>query len=413
MRRASHKPEETADRPASERLFAENAAARIRAVRSIISLALLAGMLLSLKLWLPLARSFPRAPLIASTPQTVVPIIEYLLSALLMATLIILALAKRPAKYLLAAITLLVLLIVLDQMRLQPWVYQYLLLFIVIALFERQSIDEGASKLCLSILQLIVAALYFWSGVQKLNYSFNHEVLPQLVAPMEISLPQTQLSALGIGISLVEIFTGCGLLLGRVRKFCLPLALAMHASVLLLLVWQGHNSVVWAWNVALMLVLVILFRRSRISVWRTFADWRAGDHFSRLARILAVMYAVLPALSFWGYWDMYLSGALYSGNTAVAVVHVDRATNERLPEAARRQVFATKSGELMLPVHEWALAELNAPPYPEPRVFKEVARKVCEMAENREQTELIMKERPATLSGSYKVTRLSCSQLDE
>jgi hypothetical protein len=396
-------------------LLTDNAATRLAAMRTVISIALLSGIMLSLNLWFPTARTFPRAPLLIALPQAIVQPLEYLLSGLLVGALAALVFAKPPIKYLVAAIILLTLLVLLDQMRLQPWVYQYLLLLIVIALHNWQGRDEQSTRLSLSILQLIIATLYFWSGVQKLNYSFGHEVLPQLLAPLQNHLPLTnmQITLLGIGIALVEIFTGCGLLLKPTRKLCVWLALAMHGLVLVLLIGQGRNHVVWAWNAALMLTIPILFWRSETFIRQTFADWRASNRFGRAAQVLAISCAVLPTLSFWGWWDKYLSGALYSGNTAVAVVRVDKPLYEKLPETAKRQVFTTKSGEQMLPVFEWAMAELNVPPYPEPRVHKQIAREICKLAEDKSQVELIIKGSPAILDGSYKVTRMNCSQLEE
>jgi hypothetical protein len=130
-------------------------------------------------------------------------------------------------------------------------------------------------------------------------------------------------------------------------------------------------------------------------------------------RALALVCAVLPLLSFWGGWEMNLSGALYAGNKAVAVVRIDRPIYERLPEAARRHVFETKGGELMLPVFEWAMADLNVPPYPEPRAYKQIAREICGLTEDGGQVELIVKGRPAILDGSYTVSRMSCTELGD
>lgn len=375
--------------------------------------AMLCGMALSPGLWFRPDGSFPRAPLFKALPQSLVAPTEYVLAGLLIAALAWHALAGRPRRCLTAAVILLVLLVVLDQTRLQPWVYQYLLLLVVAALHGGRGRDERTEAQGLAASQLIVAALYFWGGVQKLNYSFLWEVVPQLLAPLRDHRPLAggQLAALGVGVALCEIFLGVGLLLKRTRRLCVCLALAMHVLVLGLLIWQGRNSVVWAWNAALMALVVILFRRGEASTRRTFADWGAG--VGRVSGALALGCAALPLLSFWGWWDMNLSGALYSGNKPVAVVRVDGGVYEKLPPTARRHVFETKSGELMLPVFEWAMADLNVPPYPEPRVFEQVTRELCELAEDRSRVELIMKERPAILDGSYAVSRMSCPKPGE
>ena len=65
-----------------------------------------------------------------------------------------------------------------------------------------------------------------------------------------------------------------------------------------------------------------------------------------------------------------------------------------------------------LPLFEWSMAELNVPPYPEPRVFRRLTNHVCKLAEGDNEVELVMKERPTILDGSYHVTRVSCAQLE-
>lgn len=415
MRQPVKSLKNTSGKAVSIRPFADKSHSRINRLRRIICAGLILGILLSFNLWFPLTRTFPRAPLLIALPQNIIPAVEYLLGGLLITSLTVLIFVKRPAKYLIAVVVLIGLLVLLDQMRLQPWVYQYLLLFIVLALHDRQSSDEQSTRLCIFALQLIVATLYLWSGAQKLNYSFSREVLPQLISPLQnyLSLTQRQMFVLGLGIASIEIFTGCGLLLKETRKLCVWLAIAMHALILGLLIWRGHNSVVWAWNAALMLTVITLFWRSDSHIGRVFDDWQVASTGGRVSLALAALYAVLPILSFWGWGDMYLSGALYSGNTSVAVMRVDERVSEKLPEVAKRQIFRTKGGERMLPLFEWSMAELNVPPYPEARVFKQLARHICKLAEDGSEIELIMKGRPSILDGSYKVTRINCSQLEE
>lgn len=313
------------------------------------------------------------------------------------------------------ALASLVLLALLDQMRWQPWVYQYLLLFIIIALHHSQGSDEQSTRLSLSLLQLIVAMLYLWSGVHKLNYSFIYQVLPQLLAPFQNYLPidRMPLVLLGICLALSEIFIGCGLLFQRTRKLAICLALVMHAVVLVLLIAKRYNTVVWPWNIALSFAVLILFWRSDTNIWQTCARWRECRTFERAAQVLAITVAVLPILSFWGWWDLYLSGALYSGKAPVAVVRVNERISEKLPETAKQQLFTTESNERMLPVFEWSLAALNVPPDPEARVFRQITREVCKLAQDNSEVELIIRESPDLLDGSYRVKRISCSQLAE
>lgn len=416
MRRTATSPPEEGHegRARVARLLTGDPAARLLALRRVVAAAFITGIALSHNLWFPTSRTFPRAPLLPSLPAVIVPAFEYLFGGLFVFSLAGLALSSCSTRCYYAALTSLALLVSFDQTRLQPWVYQYLLVLLVIALYGRLGSDGRAAR-CLPLLQVVVAMYYFWGGVQKLNYSFCHEVVPQLLTPFGnfLTLTESQTSAIGVGMASLEIFVGCGLLLRRTRNFCVGPAVAMHAMLLVLLIAKGLNSVVWPWNAALMLAVPCLFRRSDASARQALAGWWTDNGRVRAALVATVLCAVLPALSFVGWWDMYLSGALYSGNTQVAAVRVDEAVYERLPDKAKRQMFKSGAGEWILPVYEWGMSELNVPPYPEPRVYRQVARDICKSANDKSQVELIIKGRPATLDGGYEVVRMDCSQIDE
>ncbi len=85
-----------------------------------------------------------------------------------------------------------------------------------------------------------------------------------------------------------------------------------------------------------------------------------------------------------------------------------------LPPTAKAVVFQTKRGnEKMLPLFEWSIADTNAPVYPEQRVFRQVALKICKLADDKDQVELITRERPSILYGNYKVIRNNCTELED
>lgn len=303
------------------------------------------------------------------------------------------------------------LLIFQDQTRLQPWVYQYLLLLIILVW---QSDDENISDQTLGLTQVIIAALYFWSGLQKMNFTFSHETLPILLASVQNLFPQTQLPFvfLGITIALLETLIGCGLLFRKTRNPAVCLAITMHGTILILLIAKGFNSIVWIWNAALILLVVVAFWKSEISLketTKTAIGWK-----EKFTKSFVVASVLLPILSFFGLWDMYLSGALYSGNVEVAVIKIDEDLFKNLPPKAQQSVFQTQNtNDKILPLFEWSIAELNVPAYPEKRVSKQIAREVCKLANDKSKVELIIKERPAILDAKYEVKKNNCAELEK
>lgn len=387
---------------------------RLKIFRAAVCIAFVAGILFSLELWFPITRDFPRASVLYALPETVVSYVERLLCAVLIISLVLIVIGRRSKFFSSIAISTLVLLVFFDQMRLQPWVYQYSLLLVVLTLCDWQTEDEPASNQTLCLLRLTIAGLYFWSGAQKLNYSFASETLPILLTPLQNVLPAVHPPpiVLGLSVALTEVFIGCGLLFRRTRNTCVLLAAAMHTIVLGLLVAKDYNSIVWVWNATLIPIVFILFWKSDISFWKTITTRYKNDWKTISAKSVVVAVSLLPILSFWGWWDAYLSGALYSGNTAVAVVRINDEVRDKLPPSARQQLLLTKSGGQMLPLLEWALAELNVPVYPEPRVFQQATRRLCELTNDKSEVELVTKERPAIFDGSYRITRITCDELE-
>jgi hypothetical protein len=369
---------------------------RADALNLCVNIALLIGIAMSWRLWFPSGRSFPAVPFLFPAPGS----ITYLLSALLLAAIVAAIFGFNRT----AVVALLMSLILFDQMRLQPWVYQYLILLFIITL----SPNEG---LLLKCQQLIVAALYFWSGLQKINFNFHQEVLSQLMAPWGslISIGQKQSLILGVVIALSEILIGVGLLLKRTRKVFVWVAIAMHAVVLALLIKLGHNSVVWIWNVAMIAFVVILF-------WRveqpTLGGWRIDGKRSWLLVAVTVCVISLPVLSFFGWWDQNLSGVLYSGTSPIAVIRIDEKTIQKLSNEGQQTVFdSNTNNDKFLPLLEWSLAELNVPPYSEQRVFAKVAGEICKLSENSDQVELIVREQRSRFAPGFDVKRWNCAEI--
>jgi hypothetical protein len=92
-------------------------------------------------------------------------------------------------------------------------------------------------------------------------------------------------------------------------------------------------------------------------------------------------------------------------------MRISESLRDQLPSQVKEHVFKTSRGDLMLPFYEWSLAELNVPPYPEIRVYHQVARQLCLLDTNQQVNGLIVKERPALKDGSSMVTLTYCSDL--
>ena len=380
-------------------------------MKTSLVLALLGGFLLSTRLWTGY-RSYPLTPVFEGLPAVPSPVEGiWFISLLLLLTAIVVV--RRPRKYIIAFAALAGLLSLFDQSRWQPWFYQYLFMFVALALYPWGEQDPKKREVTLNVCRLVVASIYLWSGLQKLNASFVENFFPGLFEPLSVLLPgpsEEMFYSLGIVVPFIEAGIGVGLLTRRFRNAAVVLALGTHVFILFSLGSFGHdwNTVVWPWNLAMTAFVVILF-------------WRSGSFSARDVLIprtslfhglVLLLFGFMPLFSFFGLWDSYLSASLYSGNNKIATIHVSDNVKDGLPETVRDLVSASEADDAnVVDIFGWSFEELNVPPYPEDRVFKNVARRVCEHAEEPSEVTLTVEEKLNPVNGSRKAEVYDCSGL--
>ena len=355
---------------------------------------LLVGFALSPKLWLS-SRFYPLTPVWSFIKPLRSPG-DYIVLFTLIALLIAAALVPRR-EILIAVFVLLVLVVLQDQSRLQPWFYQYALMLLAIALAGPDRPAAALNTCC-----LIIAATYFWSGLAKLNPSFIGDTFPFLVKPLirsENGVVQWLIRQLAFLAPLLECALGIGLLIKRFRPLAVLAAIAMHVFILITIgpLGRGVNDVVWPWNLAMIAFLLILFIRRTEDPAPRDIIWGRAFGFQK---IVLVLFALMPALSFFNLWDHYLSSALYSGNRNSGVVYLSDAVFDRLPDQIEDYVTEEGPDRNKLDIFDWSVGELNVPSYPEIRVFKNVAREICGYASDDPSVELVVQGKLALVNSN-------------
>jgi hypothetical protein len=358
-----------------------------RRLKIAIAAALFAGLALSPKLWLS-ERVYPATPVVTFLRPIPAPL-DYILYGAMLAMLLAIAFVARPAKLIWFFAGLAITVALFDQSRWQPWFYQYLIMLIAVGLNDR----EPALNTC----RLVMICTYFWSGLQKANGDFIHNVFPYMTGSIGAVL-----NPLAFMAPLIEVAIGVALLTRRFRTYAIYAAIAMHAFILLAIgpFGQSSNSVVWPWNIAMICFLIILFRQSDVSpgeiVWPPEGIYQ---------RVVLVLFGIAPLLSFFNLWDGYLSSALYSGVRNTGVVYVTDALKDRLPKEIVEHVYpSNKPGTSILILRDWSMSELNAGIYPEPRIYKSLARYICSYAQDPSEMKLWIKQANVLLSGDKQVS---------
>jgi hypothetical protein len=348
---------------------------RLRLVVRALAASILACLAFSGKLWLS-ARLYPLVPVLGVVPPFPWPLDLFVL-ALLVGLLV--GLVTRPLSWPLAAavVGLFALLFAQDQSRLWPSFYQFFLLLLLL-LAHRPGGGEPAAARTLHGMRFVLAAVYFWGGVQKLTPHFFREEFPWFVRPLTDLLPGPVpwLPVLGLAAAVGEALLGIGLLTRRFRRIALGEALLMHAVILVCIgpLRGDWNDSAWIWSLATAGLAWLLFRAAEpFRLATMFAASRAANVAPAVVVVLA---GILPVLDNFNRWDSALSFNVYTGNTRVGHVVMPPGSAARLPREIAAHALSVGEMEV-LDLNAWAMQEFNAGTYPADRVFRALLADIC------------------------------------
>ncbi|MDR3571854.1 MAG: hypothetical protein P4L81_06740 [Candidatus Pacebacteria bacterium] len=376
-------------------------------LKAIVAIGFAFAFLMTINLWLNV-RSYPLAPAIQG-----LPLIGHPFDILLFATLLLLLgcvfVAARPRPYIWAFLAILALLCLYDQNRWQPYIFMYAFLFAALGAYSWKSNDAAGKSRALNTARFIVASTYLYSGVQKMNPGFVHEVWPWLLSPLTHAYPSFAAPVLMLAYvaPLVQVGFGIGLLSKRFRKQALILAVLMHVFILAMIgPWAlDWNTVVWPWTIAMVCFDLILFGGVDDFSYRDILS--PGN--SALHWIVLLLFGIMPIASFFNLWDSDLSAALYTGNLTQGYVHVSTIGKAELPASVQQYAISDGTNDYVLPIKSWALGDMNAIEYPETRVFKTIGASLC--SQMSDPTQLILVIQEARLFRSGGLLEFRCNQL--
>lgn len=384
---------------------------RSYALKAVIAAGLISFLLLSPKLWIT-TRLFPLTPVFTWLPALPFPFDYYTYYALIALLVVIMILPVYRALILCFAF-LFIIAALMDQARWHFWAYQFFFMLLAYGVYSRARSDNDDTLLNTS--RLIIVSVYFWAGIQKMNQAFMQELFPWLMEPITKLLPdflKSSIDFFGLFAPFVEVGIAVGLLSchSTYRRLAVATALLLHTFILFVLGPFGHNfnSVVWPWNMAMMLMVLILFYPQSFPSWRQIM-WNGRSLFH--AGIL-LLFGFMPALSFINLWDSYLSAALYSENTNSASLFISGAVAQRLPAGMQMYVQpdSLSGNRKVLDMWRWSMNELNVPPYPEKRIFKNVSRVICQYATRPDDVMLVIYGRRTPFNRERQTT-LFCGNL--
>jgi predicted DCC family thiol-disulfide oxidoreductase YuxK/uncharacterized membrane protein YphA (DoxX/SURF4 family) len=362
---------------AANRRFLWGEGARLYWLKIAIVATLAIQLAMTPALWTG-AHSYPPAPIWSGLPRIPVAVgTAMYVAAFVLCALI--AVSARPQRDIAALLALLAIYCAFDQMHLQAWIFMYAFLLGTLAVFSWRPDDTQGRDIAINTARLIVAATYVYSGLQKINFNFVSNDFPWIVQPITNLLPGTAdaLHAFGAFAPLLQVGFGLGLLLPRTRPVSLVLAVLMHLFILAMLGPFGWNwnAIIWPWTAAMAVFDIVLFARADTRARDIL--WPPGGTGWRYRAIVFVLFAIMPAASFFNAWDSEISSALYSGNVTEGRLYVDDKGAAALPPAIARYATRTSANTHVINFQLWAIEELGVVPYSEARTYRALARDVC------------------------------------
>lgn len=349
---------------------------RSKSIRIIISFFFLLGLLMSCKLWVP-DRFFPHIP---------IPFISIkfngLIGSLALLMLIVSLLGSIFYKSRVWSVLIIfstIVLALLDQMRLQPWVYLYFTILTCLVLTGQQSGRENAFLNCV---QTICVGIYFWSGLHKFNSAFLDYTFTSILETLFLIRDKELLLFLrniGYVLPLVEIICGVLLFLPKTRLVGIYIVVALHMAILIFVSPLGINKnfIVIPWNLAMISIVFISFYKTKNQILK----WEGIYKLRILKSVTMLLFWILPFLNFFSMWDSYLSFSLYSDKANKYFIAIEQSEVHKIDKRLIPffvELPNVKGGNL-IDVNKWSMTELNVPFYPEDRIFKKLSESFCKL----------------------------------
>lgn len=279
----------------------------------VAALGMTLGLVCSFTIWTNIGRTFPQCPLILAGCPDWVSSVFYAL-ALLSSVALIFKKKIVPSGLLLSlSISFLVL---LDLNCFQPWVYEYLLIILINCFNHGPDKNENNSK----AIALLLLAIYFFSGLEKLNWRFITAIGPWFIGLSD----STQVSfgdnaivmAAAATLAIYEVGLAVALANPKTRFLGLLGGIFMHLSIISMLGPRGHNAVVWPWN---LIQIALLFHFLHLP-WdlKQMLTLKKSNWLLCLAMTTTCL--LIPALGLAQKADAYPAFALYSGDTPMGIL---------------------------------------------------------------------------------------------
>lgn len=297
---------------------------RVKWIYNFLLLGLLGCIAISFNLWMP----HSPIPAYLALPFEIPAEIQWIGLVLFLGGIAFSLLMKRWILVPMISLLGLIILIVSDLNRLQPWIYFSLIVWIPLWWYPIHYYKFKSWDSVLNALRWILILVVLWSGINKLNVYYFGYVSAYLTDGLSslFGLKPGSLRFLAWGAPVLQILSSLLLLLPRFRTLALVALTGIQLfGVLLISAVNQWNFAIIPWNIAVLGMFWLCFYRIN-NRWNDFSIRKKP-----ILQLLVLAVAILPALGKIVPIPPALTFHLYSGQYTYGLVYVERANGPLIP----------------------------------------------------------------------------------
>ena len=274
-------------------------------------------------------------------------------------------------------------LVLLDQHRLQPWAWQFLLIAFVLITLP----NANGLRWC----RLLTLSIYFWSAISKFDHSFLHGhanlflgVIADWSGTKLADWPETLRLTTALMFPVGELLVAILLLFWPHRRIGLWASWLMHGLLIAIVGPLGlqHEWGVLFWNLYFIRQNLLLFPTTPEDRWIPTLPKERKTLAIGVSVVMGVI-IVLPISATGGWFDEWPSWAVYTGRAEQIYVEVREDVRNSVPEnipIARESSDDDLGFQAWQTINlgKWSLQTLETPIYPQARFRLAVANAVAE-----------------------------------
>ena len=353
----------------------------------MLHLSYLMSIALSIKAWIYIS-SFPDIPLFQGF--TLPPLIEN--SVVVLLILSITYDMFKPARWRLLFIIGITIVVIIDNYNcFQPWLYFFILIYILKYL---SSVGNKGRDFFLPLLRILLISVYLWAGLNKLNSNFMEFGGPMMFSFFFSETFDDMPNLISLVIPFGEIALAALLACNIRRMFVVAHSLILHTLILLYvspLNPDNLNVVVIPWNLFMIYLTIILStHESRSSLKKL--------QYSIVSVSFILLTICFPVLNTFGWGNNTMSFNLYSARGSYYYISYTDEVKDRLDQSNynlpdSRLDSNLKGGDL-ISINEWSMNTLNIPVVQSNFTKRAILNQLCPYSVNPESFYFIEAHKP-------------------